>query len=251
MADTRVLSNRRVGIHVGADTEIGSWEATSLADAQALTNISEAVKFDGLDFNVEGSDQADDRSLTDEAGAQSRSYSQFGGNVEAFTPQPGDTSSILRVAKGIIDIPRERLALLQRFVKLNHLPLAAGDEVSIFHVATDGHAHHRSETSYSYGVNMVPRDDCLLNYILPSTVPTSVVATPATDSIAVGEVSRLKVAYEGRNITIGATYSSSDSTKAEVTKHGCVIGKAAGAVVITVDYPGAGAPDTVAITVTA
>jgi uncharacterized protein YjdB len=249
MADTRVLSNRRVGFWGGPDNAIADWDAATLAELQALTNVSEASKIDGTDFNVDASEQGDDRSFTDEAGAQSRTYDSFGGNMEFFTPRPEDATSILRDAKDIYGTPRTRLVHVMRQVKLNTQPIAAGDEVSIFRVITDARAHHRSEASYSYGVGLNPRDNCLLNYIVPSAVPTSVVATPATDTIAVGETSRLKVAYEGRNITIGAIYSSSDPDVAEVTKHGIVIGKATGSATISVDYPGAGTPDTVAITV--
>jgi hypothetical protein len=219
MADTRVLSNRRIGWFAGPDSEITSWTEPPIADLQALDNISEAIKIDGTDFNIDASEQGDDRSFTDEAGAQSRTYASFGGNLEAFTPKPEDTTSILRQTKDTIAVPRTELAVAMRVDgKFAHLPIAAGDEISLFHVMSDARAHHRGESSYSYGVNLVPRSDNLVNYIVPSAVPTSpAINVVGPIALAVGAVSRIKVAYEGRNITIGAVYTSSDPTVAEVT----------------------------------
>lgn len=250
MSDTRVLSNRRVTWGIGPDTAVADYSKPTLAELTALKNYSEAVKIDGTDFNISASDQADDRSFTDEAGAKTRSYTQFGGTIEGFTPKQADTNSVFRKLRDTVKTPRTKLALMQRFGKLNGLPVVAGDEISLFRVATDANKHNRSDTSYSYSINLVPRDDVLLNYIVPSAPATPVVVTPATPlSLTVAGVQLLKVIYQGRNITAGASYASSDEAVVLAGKNGVVYGVAAGTATVTINYPGSSAPVVITVTV--
>lgn len=251
MPDTRSLSNRRVTWGFGPDTAVADYSKPTLAELTTLKNYSEAVKIDGTDFNVSASDESDSRSFTDEAGAQTRSYTQFGGTIEAFTPGQADTASSYRKLRDTIKTPRTPLALLQRFGKINNLPIVAGDEINLFRVATDANKHKRSDTSYSYSINMVPRDDVLLNYIVPAASPTAVTVTPATPiALTTAGVKLLKVTYQGRTITAGASYVSSDETKVLVAKNGVIYGVAAGTATVTVNYPGSLAPVVITVNVT-
>ena len=250
MAYTRVLTHERYGLFIGPESAISEWDGPSLADLQSLTNISEALKIDDTDFNIEASDQSDDRSFTDAAGAQSRSFNQASGNVEAFTPAPGDTG-IAKTTRDILKTARTLLAHVQRPVAVATQPIAAGDEVNVFRVISDGGQHGGSDVSRTYGTNLVLQDDMLVNYIVPSSVPNPVVLTAVGGSpaVSVGEVLFLKAAYEGRNVTSGAVYTVDDPTKAEVTNHGAVIGKAAGTVEVTCTVPGSAAGTPLSITV--
>jgi len=84
-------------------------------------------------------------------------------------------------------------------------------------------------------------------------VPTAIVATPATATIAAAATQQITVtASNGVNRTPDSTYVSADPTKATVNAVGLVTGVATGSAVITVSYDpptGAVLTDTVAITV--
>jgi uncharacterized protein YjdB len=75
---------------------------------------------------------------------------------------------------------------------------------------------------------------------------------PTTLSIATGakNVIVTRLAVGGRVITQGATYVSSDPTKATVTENGVIRGIAAGTSTITVSHPSATGTDTCVVTVT-
>lgn len=84
-------------------------------------------------------------------------------------------------------------------------------------------------------------------------VPTDIVATPATATIAAAATQQITVtASNGINRTPDCTYSSSVPAKATVSSTGLVTGVATGSTVITVSYDpptGPALTDTVAITV--
>lgn len=250
MTETRVLSNQRITIAIGPDTAIADYDAPTLPEVQSLKNVSEATKFDGLDFNISASDQSDDRSLTDAAGAQSRSFTQFGGGMAFFTPRPDDLTSILRQARNIVGKPRQKLAVAIRTVKLNSLGFVAGDQVNVFRVITDANRHAAGDVSYSYSIDLKPQDKVGVNRILPSLVPKAVVLTPLGPLTGVvGGVDFLQATYEGRNITVGAEYVSSNPLVAEVSKHGIIRFLSAGTADITATYPGSAPGTAVAVTV--
>lgn len=248
MADTRILSNEHYAHLFGPESNISNWKAPSLANLLTLTNVSEAVKIDGTDFNVEASDQSDDRSFTDAAGAQSRSFNKASGNVEAFTPGADDTG-IATTTRGILKTPRTRLAYVQRPVKLATTTIAAGDEINLFRVITDGGKHNANDVSRSYANNLVLQDDMLVNYIVPSSTPTAVAITRIdTGTVAVGDIIFFKGLYEGRNVTSGAKWVSSDPSVVEMTAHGIGIVKDTGDADISCTVPGSAAATPVSIT---
>lgn len=249
MTDIRVLSNKRVAVYLGPDTAIADYDHPTLAELQSLTNVSEAVKWDGFDFNLEASDQQDDRSLTDEAGAQDRSYDQFGGSIAFFTPKQTDQTSILRTVRNIVAKPHTKLAVVVRVITLNSVGLATGDEINAYRTITDATRHERSEASMYYTVNFRPQDDMVSNYVVPSSTAAAPVITTDTAAIDVDGIAFAKAVYEGVNVTIGTEWTSSDSAVAEVTPHGIVIGKSAGTAEITGTVPGAAEATAVEVTV--
>lgn len=252
MPSTRVLSNKRILFALGPATAIANWEKPTLAAATSLKNVSEATRWDGFDINIDASNSGDDRSLTDEAEAQSRAEAQFGGGAAFFTPKPSDTSSILRQTRNIVKTPRVELAALVRTVLKNSVALKAGDEVNIYRVMTDAPRHERGDVSYAYSIQFVSRDDLVVNYILPSATPTAVTLTPSTaDTGTVGTVGFMTARYEGRNVTIGATYTSSDPTVIEALPHGAFRRLKVGTATITATYPGSAAGVARSFTVTA
>ena len=71
----------------------------------------------------------------------------------------------------------------------------------------------------------------------------------ASAPVVVGAPKVVKVSYQGRNITIGAKYASSNEAVVKV-RHGILIPVAAGSATLTVSYPGAAALTPIAVTVT-
>lgn len=249
--DTRVFSNQRVTVFIGPDTAIADYTQPKLSELTTLINVSEAIRWNGFNFNLKASTQAADRSLTDAADAQSRSYNQFGGAIEFFTPKVGDTTSILRTARNLVKTPRTNLAVVVRTVTLNTAGIAAADSINAYRVQTDQNTNNRSDTSYSYSINFVPQNDCCVGYIVPPAVPVAVTVTPTgalTGTVAAG-IGFLTAQYQGHNVTIGATYASSNPAVATVDSHGIIQYLTTGTTQITTTVPGsaAGTPQTLTV----
>src|SRR5690606_38511975 len=114
MVATKINSNKNTLLALGPIDGVDSVLTPTLAEAQATTNVSEAVKWDGYDFNVEASDQDEDRALTDSATAATRGYENYGGSVAFFKPTVTDTSSVYRQARNLVAKPHVELFAIQR-----------------------------------------------------------------------------------------------------------------------------------------
>ena len=172
---TKVLSNQRVTVLAGLASGVASWAHPTLVEMQALTNVSGAVNWNSFDLNIKASDQKDDRTLTDGAGAQSRGFTNFGGNLQLVNPRPDDTASVFRTAYNIFSTPRVELVVAVRYGPLNSTAPAAADRWTIYHVVTDAVSFGENDVSKFYQVTLVARDDILVGYILPPTVATTVI----------------------------------------------------------------------------
>lgn len=253
MTDIRANSAQRVMWAAGPENSISdaNWNSgPSLAELQSLLNFSAEAKIDGTDFGLEASEQSDDRSFADAAGAQSRSFDSASGNIEIYTPNKGETSGLRVDTWDTLSKPRTRLALVQRFIENQATPIAAGDEVNIFRVITDDRQHNRNDVSRTLGIGLVLQDNLFVNYIVPSAVPTEVALDPAGPIAAtVGTPLFLKATYEGRNVTIGANYVSDDESVFTV-RDGILIPLAAGTANLTVSIEGSASGTPVEVTVT-
>ncbi|ALJ19581.1 phage tail tube protein [Microbacterium sp. No. 7] len=253
MADTRILTNNHFGWLVGPSSAIPAvnWSnGPTLAQLQSLLNVSEAVKIDGTDFGLEASQQSDDRSFVDAAGAQSRSFNAASGNIEIYTPAKGDTSSIYSQTWDAISRPRTRVVVAQRPVAPSSGTINRGDEINLFSAITDERVHNRNDASRTLGVGLLPQGDILVNYIAPHTTPTAPAVAPSGAINATsGTPIFLKVTYEGRNITIGAHYQSSNETVLQV-RHGILLPLATGTATLNISYPGADTVAPITVTVT-
>lgn len=252
MTDVRVISNQRVKVAIGPDTGIANYLAPTLAEVEALLDVSGAINWDNFDFNISASDSEDDRTLTDGAGAKSRSFSQFGGNIEFVWPTDDDTGSIYKQAYDLLKAQRQYVAVVVRTVLLNSQGFAVGNKVNAYRCITDATSLVRGKASYAYTINFVPQDDIGVNAIIPSVVPNPVTVTPAgPDAVTVGVPKFLKATYEGNNVTVGAIYTSSDESVLIVTPHGIEIPIAPGTASVNVTYPGSAAGTPRVVTVSA
>ena len=250
-----IESNGHLAWLAGPDSGIteAHWNSgPSLAELQSLENLSGGVKVDGTDFGLEASDQADDRSFADQAGAQSRGPMNASGNIEVYTPGRGDDSSIHARAYDTFTKPRTTLAVAQRPVVPQGAAVAPGQEVNVLRVETDARTHNRNDVSRTVGVGLVFKGQALVNYVVPAAVPTAPVAAPSSLTVGLGDAGFLKVTYQGRDVTNGVTYIADDETIASVTPGGVVVGVGVGTTSISYSYPGAAAPaSTIAVTVEA
>ncbi len=247
MPNTKIDSNKNTFFGIAPISAFVNPAQPTLAELAAVTNLSEAVKWDGYDFGREASEQDEDRALTDSAGASTRGYENFGGNVNFFTPKPGDTTSIERIARNMVSKGKTQLVIITRDGLPASAPFAAGQVINTFHVITDARSEGRGDKNRFYTVNFRPKGKTGVNYIIPSAVPTAVVITGA-GAVAIGAAKQLRAVYENNDITIGAKWRS-DSAAVEVTPHGWVIRKVAGNANISATYPGSAAGTSVAITV--
>lgn len=252
MVDSTVVSNGHVTWLAGPDSAISEsgWnDGPSLAELQSLVNLSAGVKIDGTDFSNEASDQVEDRSFADQAGAQARGPVNAGGSIEVYTPGEGDTTSIHAQAYETFATPRSKLALVQRLVAQQGADVVAGDEVNIYRVETDSRSHNRNDASRTVGAGLNFNGTALVGYVVPSATPSAPSASTDTISVAPGDVDFIAVTHEGRNVTVGATYISSNENVATVTPGGVVYGVSAGSTTIQVQVPGSSGPASVDVTV--
>lgn len=237
---TKVLSNQRVTVLAGLASGISVWANPSLAELTALTNVSGAVNWNSFDLNVKPSDHKDDRTLTDGAGAQSRSgYINFGGGLELVYPAPADTSSIYRTAYNLFSTMRVELVVAVRYGPLNSTAAAAGDEWNIYHVTTDAVSFGQGDVSKFYKVNLLPKDDVVTNYIVPPGTAVAITTSALSTTGTTGKVLLVSALYQGWDITNDATWTTSDGTKLQVVHPGIFLIVAAGSPTIQASYPGA------------
>lgn len=248
---TKVISNQRVTVLAGLASGISNWKNPSLAELTALTNVSGAVNWDSFDLNIKASDQKDDRTLTDAAGAQSRSpYINFGGNLQLVMPTVDDTASVFRQAYNIFSTPRVELVVAVRYGKLNSTAPAASDRWTVYHLITDAVSFGQNDVSKFYQVTLVARDDITVNYIVPPATPVAITtaALAATGTVADGTLIFVSAAYQGWDITKEATWVSSDETKLIEVHPGIFKSIGAGTPTVVAKYPGA--TDSTELTIT-
>jgi hypothetical protein len=248
MPAKKINSNKNTGLWIGPKSAVPNVLLPTLAQLNTLTNVSEATKWDGYDFGLESSEQDEDRALTDAAGAATRGYENFGGGIAFYMPKPTDVSSIYRTARNLVAVPRTELVIVQRDGYSASTPFAAGQVINIYHVITDANAHQRGDKNRYYTIDFKPKGFVGVNRIIPSASATAVAITGGA-TVTVGAAIQLKAVYEGNDITVGAEWLTTDGSKADVTKHGWVIGIAAGAVSINATYPGSLASTPKSITV--
>ena len=246
---TKVLSNQRVTVLAGLASGITDWAEPTLAELTALTNVSGAVNWSSFDLNLQASQQSDDRTLTDGAGAQSRGFTNFGGPLQFVNPRVDDLASIYRTAYDIFSTPRVELVVAVRYGKLNSLAPAAGDRWTVYHVVTDAVSFGQGDVSKFYTVNLIARDDILVGYIVPAASPDTITIAAVAATGGVDDLIFVSAEYEGWDITKEATWVSSDETKLVQVHPGIFRCVATGAPTVKAQYPGATDSSTTAITI--
>jgi len=239
---TRDLSNKRITIAIGAANAIADLSQPTAAELNAMLQASPAIRWDGLDFGAQSSDQVDDRSLDDNAAAVLRGFAQFGGAMPFFLPKVTDTASILRQVFNLVKVNRTQLVIAERVgFKSTNEAWAAGDNVNTYLVMVDGFAPDTEGTGGYAGLfNMIPQGTTY-PWAKVKNSPADAITQigGATISVATGAIALRGAALSGDVVTARAIWTSSDPTKARVLGNGIVQGVAAGSATITAAIPGA------------
>lgn len=248
MVAAKLNANKNTALFLATIASVSDVRTISAAELATFTNASDHVKWDGYDFGIEASDQDEDRVLTDSSTAATRGYENFSGPISFFPPAIGDTSSTAYTVRSLVSTPHTELAVLQRDGYAADAAWAAGQIYNSFHVITDANKELRGDKNRYYSIDFKSKGYTGINRIVPSGSPTAVTIT-GTASVNVDETTQLRAAYEGNDITIGATWVSDDEAVAIVTPHGKVIGVSAGTANISATYPGSAAGSPTVVTV--
>lgn len=251
---TRDLSNRRIQFWLAPASAIADPEFRFVTDDELATMImaAPAVRWDGLDFGMQASEQIDDRSLDDDATATLRGFMQFGGGVPFFFPKVSDQSSVLREVFNLVKTQGTELAVVERVGWVDRrVAGAVGDNVNIYKAMTDGFMPDTEGTGgYAYIETFLPRGVVSPWSIVADATPVQITTTGGAVSGAPGTLALRRAALSGNDITTRGEWVSSDQSVARV-KDGIIelVGEDTDTANITVLYPGAttSAPITVTI----
>jgi hypothetical protein len=238
---TRDLANKRITVALGASNAVADLSEPTAAELNAMLNASEAIRWDGYDYGAQASDQVDDRTLADDAGATIRGFSQFGGGMPAMLPKPSDSSSILRQVFNLLKTPRTIIIVAERVgFKSSGEAFAAGDNVNMGLVMVDGFMPDTEGTGgYAAVYNLIPQGTFYPWTIVADASPAAITQIGgATIAVAAGARALRGAAYQGNVITARGTWTSEDAAVAKIVGKGIVEGVAAGTVDINVDFPG-------------
>lgn len=236
---TRDLSNRRVQMWLALASGLSDFTKINATQLNAMLAVAPALRWDGLDFGMQASDQEDDRSLDDDATETLRGFMQFGGGLPFFFPKATDTSSILRQAFNLVRTRGTELALVTRVGFADRrAPAAAGDWVNIYRVMTDGYQPDTEGTGgYAYIQTMIPRGDVSPWTVVDAATPTAVTIAGGAVTGTAGSIALRRATYEGNDVTRHAQWVSSNEAVAKVTD-GIIEMIAAGTANITAKTPG-------------
>lgn len=249
---TRDLSNTRIQLFLGLASAISAPNFDYALDTElnGMLKTAPAVRWDGLDFGMQASEQIDDRSLDDDATATLRGFMQFGGGVPLFFPKATDTSSILRQTFNLVKTRGTELVLFERIGWVNsRVNAVGGDNGNLYRVMTDGFQPDTEGTGgYAYLQQLVPRGDVSPWTVVGTSPAAQITTTGGAITGVVGDLALRRATYLSNDITRRATWTSSNTAVAIVTD-GIVELVGAGTANIVASYPGA--TDSAAITVTA
>jgi len=249
---TRDLSNKRVQIWIAPASALASYEYATEAELAAMIMAAPAIRWDGLDFGMQASEQIDDRSLDDDATATLRGFLQFGGAIPFFFPKFTDLSSVLREVFNLVKVQGTELVIVTRVGFVDRkIAGTAGDNINIYKAMTDGYTPDTEGTGgYAYIQTMIPRGDVAPWTIVAASPAAQVEITGGlTAAMATGTLTLRGATYLGNNITPRATWASSDQDVAIVSNNGIIEAVGAGTANVTATFPGGVESDPVVVTV--
>jgi hypothetical protein len=250
MTDIRVPASGNIRVWWALPNAFANYEAPTAAEINACLDISDAISWNDLDFNLQASNQLEDPAITAIGKVIDRGYTNFGGAISLYYPREfDDVSSVYSQAYDALDAPRTQGYLVMRVDGEESTTQATnGDLVHIFKVMTDGYAESIvGEEAFRYTVTMLPQGDFAVRTVVGSSLTP--VILPTTMALNAGNVEKATATLGGRNYTYALNWTSSDPSVATVSTAGVVTAVAAGSATITGTWENNGNSDTIAVTV--
>jgi len=241
-----------------SDGNITVWWVTSIAvpasptpaEINAGINLSAAIAWNNFELGSSGSDDVDDKAITDSGNSVSRGFPDFGATLDFFREKnTSDASSIYQQAFVLFKSTGVAGYLVVRYGQaLPTAVAAAGEYVSVYKVLTDAPTDDtEGNDSVKMEVKFLPQGILFEHALVKTAVPT--VPLPATMTLTTtNRYGKINTTVSGKDVTNTSTYTSSDTTKATVSTAGVVTWVATGSATITVANPAASATASVTVT---
>lgn len=241
MADQKSFAAGRVSVWWVPSGGIANINAPTAAEINAGVPLSDAIAWENYELAASESDSVDDRSLMDRGNATSRGAAQFGGTLSFFRPSdPTDMTHVYSKAFAAFRTPRAYGYLVTRVLQNTEGvqdPAAAGQDVSVFYFVADTFIDDtEGDDSVKFTVNFQPQGQLA---VYTKVAGGTIAATPTTLALDVDEVGKVTARVNGRDVSAGARWTTSDPEVAAVNNHGVVRGVSAGTATVTATFPGA------------
>jgi hypothetical protein len=264
MADTKLPASGNIRIWFGLENSIANYLAPTIAEINAMVDVSDAVSWNDFNHMLQASNTLDDPAITALGKVQTVGAAQFGGQMSFYYPRSfTDTSNKYQVVYDLLDQPRTKGYMVVRIDGTQSGTSAvAGDLVHVFKVMTDGYAESIvGEEAFRYTINFQPQGQIAVRIPargVTSGTPVTQVTTVLYQGAAVTTLAatvanqyyKLEGKVDTRFLTNELIWTSSNVTKATVSNTGLVTMIASGSATITATYPGGGTAGTVALTIT-
>ncbi len=249
--DTKVYAAGRVSVWWVPSGGIADINAPTDAEINAGVPLSDAIAWENYELAASESEDVDDRSLMDVGNATTRGAAQFAGTLSFFRDlNPNDTTSPYVKAFEAFRVPRAYGYLVTRVLQNPEgvqSPAVVGDDISVMYFVADTFIDDtEGDDSVKFTVNFQPQGQLA---IYTKVAGGTITVDPTTLSLAVGAAEKVDALTSGDNVSVGARWTSSDTTVASVSPMGVVKGIAAGTATVTATYPGTTGTATVAVTV--
>lgn len=230
-------------------------EAPTAVELNASLDISDAISWNDFDFGTQASTTSSDPAITAKGNVTSRGAAQYGGGLSFYYPGVfGDNSNKYSLVFDALRLPGtagyltvrsdgKELYTATSTASYPGTSAQANDLVTVYRVETAGYAEAiTGEEAFRYTVTFLSKGLLASQVVVRvSATPPSVAITPLTGTISIASDTKVALAatVNTRRYTRGVVWSSSDTTKASVSKNGIVHrvpGATAGNVNITATY---------------
>lgn len=243
-------ANGYVKVAWALEADIADPEFPTATELNAALDLSSAISWEDYALGSTGSDDIEDRALTDLGSAVSRGSANFEAVLDFFRDKNNQSASSVYV--DAFEAFRTADVVGYLVTRLAEKPatdaFAAGDTISVYKVIISYSADLTSgDNSTKFQVNFLSQG--LLHTHTAVASGTAIAGVPATDTLAAGEHLVLNPTLNGKSIRSRATYTSSDETKATVSSAGVVTAVATGSATITASYGASATPDVLTLTI--
>lgn len=256
--DVKLPSNGNVRFWWVPSNGFVNWKSPKASEILAGVPIADSISWNDLDFGIQASDTKSDPAITAKGKVTARGAGKYGGSISFYMPGAfGDTANLYNQTWELFRVPGLTGYLVERIdgeelrsatgtLANPGTDPAAGDLVHVFKVTTDAQSDSiTGEDAFRYTYTFVSQGQLAPYTVVQGATAPAVTITPTTGTISLA--ANVPVVLTGkvdtRKYTRGLTWTSSDPTKAIVSKNGVVSkapGATAGTVNITATYPATG-----------